>query len=284
MSTPVVVANWKMNGSQRNLEAFIEPLLEGPSGVERVVCPPFPYLDPVMRLIEEEAGGLALGGGGALGGPGRARLSLGAQNCSEDSDGAHTGEVSAAMLSDLGCEQVILGHSERRARFGDDNGRIRRAAVAARRADLGVILCLGERERGDAPPLARLCSDLEQMLPVEAGERVSPPPLSVAYEPVWAIGTGRSADPERDVAPVVEALRTTLAARFGEAGAGVPVLYGGSVSEGNAAEFIEGAKTDGLLVGGASLKPKSMQAIIAAVHGVSARRSVGGDLILRAGA
>lgn len=243
MTRPLVVGNWKMNGSTATAVVLLADLIAGLgersqdsgelAGVDVAVCPPYPYL------------GLA---GGQLSG---SVLSWGAQDVCAHDDGAYTGEVSAAMLADLGCSWVIVGHSERRSLFGEDDALVAAKAAAAMRAGLGVIVCVGEtlaeRESGAAEAvLARQLSVLE---PIVAG--VDPGRLVIAYEPVWAIGTGRSASPVQ-AGEMHGFIRSRISA-FGASPA-VRLLYGGSVKPDNAEALFSVAGIDGGLIGGASLK------------------------------
>ncbi|HAA90039.1 MAG: Triosephosphate isomerase [Thermoanaerobacterales bacterium 50_218] len=213
-------------------------------GVDVAVCPSFPALPAVARVLS---------GSGIF---------LGAQNMHWALAGAYTGEVSAPMLKELGCSYVILGHSERRLLFGETDEMIRRKLRTAIEYDLCPIYCLGERliERGEGRAeevcLSQLRSGLKG-LPLK-----DPQDLVIAYEPVWAIGTRRTATPE-DAVAIIKVLRKELSAMFGGSfGEGVRILYGGSVKPDNTVSFMEKEDIDGLLVGGASLDLESFVEII----------------------
>ena len=239
MPISIIAGNWKMNTTleeARDLAATMRPGLDAIEGVEKVVCPPFISLTAV---------GEALSG---------SSVSLGAQNMHHEDQGAYTGEVSPAMLAAL-CRYVILGHSERRQLFGETDEGVNRKVQAAVRVGLTPILCVGEslqqREEGEAEAVVE--SQLRACLKdVDLGDG-----LAVAYEPVWAIGTGRAATP--DLAQSIMAkLRQVLSSVYGEDGASsVPLLYGGSANPGNIADFIRENDVDGALVGGASLNADS---------------------------
>jgi triosephosphate isomerase len=219
--------------------------------VEVSVHPPFSDLRTVGVLIEGEAMPIALG----------------AQHCHTDDEGAFTGEVSAPMLARLGVRYVIVGHSERRRLFAMSDELVAATLGAVLRHSMTPILCVGEtaEERDDGATERRLASQLETALAVlEPGAMAT---LVVAYEPIWAIGTGRAATPV-DAADAAAFIRMTVAAAGGPAaGEGVRVLYGGSVSPQNAADFLAEPDIDGLLVGGASLQAASFAEVIRAVGG-----------------
>ncbi len=236
--TSLAVANWKMNGTlaaaKRWAEGFapVAPALEG---VETVVCAPALHL-PLLHASLPES------------------VRLGAEDVSAYTNGAHTGDVSAAMLADAGVAWVIVGHSERRAEAGDTDERVLEKARRAAEAGLRTILCVGETlgERRAGSTEAVLERQLVSiLLGLEPGELAA-----VAYEPVWAIGTGEAASPET-AQEVAAHLRALVARHWGEeAAARLPVLYGGSVNEKNAAQFFACPDIDGALVGGASLDPE----------------------------
>ena len=250
MRARCVAGNWKMHGSltanQRLLEA-VRAGADAVDGVDCAVCVPFPF------LAQAEA---ALRG---------ARVAVGAQTLSEHDTGAYTGEVSGAMLRDFGCRYVIVGHSERRALYGERDAQVAAKFVAAQRAGIKPILCvgetLGEREQGvTAEVVGRQLDAVLDAAGVAAfGEAV------VAYEPVWAIGTGRTASPEQAQA-VHEVVRARIAARDAKVAADVPILYGGSVKAGNAAELFAMPDVDGGLIGGASLVAEDFLAIVRAAR------------------
>jgi triosephosphate isomerase len=235
----LVVGNWKMNGNRSAnavlLSAFRDASL---GGAEVCVCAPAPYLADVAA---------ALGG---------TTLLWGAQDCSEHASGAYTGEVSAAMLADLGCRHVIVGHSERRAMHGEDDGLVARKARAAIAQGLVPIACVGEtlaeRESGTTEGVV-----LRQLAAVVAVLGADVAKTVVAYEPVWAIGTGRTATAEQ-----AQAVHACLRAALADAGAAsTRILYGGSVKGDNAAALFAQPDIDGGLIGGASLKAAEFVAI-----------------------
>lgn len=209
-------------------------------GVEILLCPP-------ATLLAEVRGAL-----------GSSEVALGAQDCSTWESGAHTGDIAAAMLADAGCGYVIVGHSERRADQGEDDDVVRAKAKAAHVGGLTAIVCVGESaaERDAGQALAVVGGQLDGSLPEGAGGANT----VVAYEPVWAIGTGRTPSVD-EVAEVQGFMRESMVARFGDAGAGIRLLYGGSVKPTNAAELMAVANVDGALVGGASLTADNFWAI-----------------------
>jgi triosephosphate isomerase len=248
-----IAANWKMHGTVASIQAYLEALVDrvAADGPEVVVCPPFTLL-PAAALI-------ATGSAVAIGG----------QSCHWEEKGAYTGEVAPAMLVELGASFAIVGHSERRQYFGETDATAAARARAAQRAGLTVIFCLGEtleqREAGETLAV------LERQSAVLAG--LDPERLAVAYEPVWAIGTGRNATPEQ--AQEAHAyLRSRAAALLGpEAADGLRILYGGSVKPDNAAAILAQGDVDGALVGGASLDAESFWAIIHAAPAYARERS-----------
>jgi len=244
---PLVAGNWKMNGLTASLPEIVamrQAVEAGQAGAaELAVCPPF-------TLIAAAAAKLA-------GGP----VTLGGQDCSPHASGAYTGETSAAMLKDLGATYAIVGHSERRTYHGETDAQVRAKAEAALKAGLHAIVCVGEtrveREAGEA--IAVVSRQVRGSLPPDA----APATVTVAYEPVWAIGTGLTPTPA-DVAEVHKAIRTLLGEIYPAGGATVRILYGGSVKPANAKELLGIDNVDGALVGGASLKAVDFLAIAAA--------------------
>lgn len=240
---PLVIGNWKQNTSRdRAVELASAVARDDINGVERVVVPPFPWLVPVSEVVEAS------------------NVRIGAQTCSAYEDGAHTGEVSASMLVSL-CSYVLVGHSERRARFGETDTVVAEKLLRIVEAGLTPVLCIGEtlseRERGDAEAIVS-----GQLAAAEAAISADDwRNVVLAYEPVWAIGTGvaATADDAKAMASFISS-RTALA-RNG----GLPVLYGGSVSAANAAELWAVGNVAGFLVGGASLKAADFGAIARAV-------------------
>jgi triosephosphate isomerase len=239
----LVAGNWKMNGNLAALAelAAIAEAARAAGGVDVVICPPF----TLIAAAAARATGLAIGG----------------QDCHPAPSGAHTGSVSAAMLKEAGAKLVIVGHSERRAEAGETDSMVRDKAAAALAAGLQTIVCVGESEaeRLAGRALERVGGQLAASLPDPEGEGK----LVVAYEPIWAIGTGRTATPA-DVAEMHSAIRTNLVNRFGDAGSRVRILYGGSVNAANAAALFAVDDVDGALVGGASLTADQFVPIIAA--------------------
>lgn len=245
---PLIAGNWKMNGlvgALAEARAVRDELAKSgfAAGVEAMICPPAQL---VLKFAEEARG---------------SRLLVGGQDCHTGVSGAHTGDISAEMLKDAGAAAVIVGHSERRADHGERDADVRAKAAAAHRAGLTAIVCIGETagERRSGLTLEVAGRQLARSLPdaTTAGNCV------VAYEPVWAIGTGLTAS-AKDVAEVHGFLRKALVARFGAAGSGFRLLYGGSVKPDNARELLSVPDVNGALVGGASLKAKDFLAIIAA--------------------
>jgi triosephosphate isomerase len=242
----LAAGNWKMNGTAENLGEVRALADSHPSpGCEILLCPPATLIDRLADIAS--AAGIAVGG----------------QDCHAEASGAHTGDVSAAMLADAGATYVILGHSERRADHGETDRAVAAKVSAALAADLTPIVCVGETlaEREDGSTIAVVEGQLAGSLPDDApAERVV-----VAYEPVWAIGTGRVPTTEQ-IGEVHGMIRARLRARFGDAAEATRILYGGSVKPGNAAEIFAIADVDGALVGGASLKAEDFSGIIAALE------------------
>ncbi|MBV1701531.1 MAG: triose-phosphate isomerase [Hyphomicrobiales bacterium] len=246
--TKLIAGNWKMNGLKADLAeisgmcARLATLKNSP--VETLICPP--------ALLVAEAAGLAS----------LSKLQIGGQDCHMQVKGAHTGDVSAAMLKDAGASHVILGHSERRADHGETDAMVCAKAKAAKAAGLTAIICVGETQneraqgREYAVVGAQLAGSLSQAS--QAGDTI------IAYEPVWAIGTGLTPSLE-DVAQMHNFIRNELARAMGEESQGVRILYGGSVKPGNAESLMSVANVDGALVGGASLKCDDFMAIVEAL-------------------
>jgi triosephosphate isomerase (TIM) len=243
---PLVAGNWKMNGLRASLEeirAMRRAVDAGEAGVAEVlVCPPATLLICASEVLK----------GGAV--------TLGAQDAHAKATGAYTGDVSAAMLKDAGAAYIILGHSERRAAYGESDAMVRLKAEAANDAALCAIVCVGEtrqeRETGRAREI--VMAQLQGSLPPDS----TPADLVVAYEPVWAIGTGLTPT-AGDVEDMHAAIRALLARIYGDNGAKVRILYGGSVKPANAKELLGLPNVDGALVGGASLKAADFMGIAA---------------------
>jgi triosephosphate isomerase len=241
MRAKLVVGNWKMNGGLAANAALLGDLVggwEGAPGRRIAVCVPYPYLVQAQAALQATP------------------IAWGAQDVSEHASGAYTGEVSAAMLAEFGARYAIVGHSERRQYYGDTDAVVAAKAKAALAGGLTPIVCVGEllSEREAGTTDAVVLRQLDAVLGVLAADAAR---TVVAYEPVWAIGTGRTATPEQ-----AQAVHATLRARLVKAGAGdIPLLYGGSVKADNAASLFGRADIDGGLIGGASLKAAEFLAI-----------------------
>ncbi|HEX7154472.1 MAG TPA: triose-phosphate isomerase [Thermoanaerobaculia bacterium] len=249
MPNRYLIANWKMNVPPEGIEGYLDALSSVPrSDVEIVIAPPYLYFDAVVahsRVAHGVAG----------------------QNCSDHLSGAFTGEVSPSMLRDCGAQYVILGHSERRTLFHETDGAIARKLALAIETGLTPVLCVGEDLKvRDAGHVARHVAEQVKAVSCEALE--SAKEVIVAYEPIWAIGTGRNASGKicaETVAEIRHALSRFWPARYGE---GTPILYGGSVTPDNVADLVSEGNIDGFLVGGASLDSKKFLAIH---HGMGTR-------------
>ena len=240
---PLIAGNWKMNGLKSSLGEF-EAMLAGAAGIgskaDLLVCPPATL---VATFAKRAAGSNA--------------LTVGAQDCHPEASGAHTGDISAEMLADAGAKAIIVGHSERRTDHGESDALVRQKAEAVWRAGLTAIVCIGEtREQRDTGRTLDICGgQLKASLP----DGATCDNLVVAYEPIWAIGTGLTPTPA-DVEQVHGSIRESLVKRF-SGGARIRILYGGSVKPSNAAELMAIANVNGALVGGASLKAADFLAI-----------------------
>ena len=239
----LIVGNWKMNGSSADLAelALISDAAVAHRGVDSGICLPATLIARAASHVP----GFAFGG----------------QDCHMAASGAHTGCVSAAMLADAGAVMTIVGHSERRTEQHEHDADVRAKALAAHEAGLRVIVCVGEtlQERDAGQALTIVLGQLEHSLPDNIGGSW----LSIAYEPVWAIGTGRIPE-DKDVAEMHGAVRSQITGRFGEAGQGIRILYGGSMNGDNAAGLLAIADVDGGLIGGASLTAAKFAPILAA--------------------
>lgn len=247
MRRKIIAGNWKLHGTRRFAFELLDAIAAeaAPEGVERLILPPLPYL---AELVERY---------------GPRGLQFGAQDVSANEKGAFTGEVSAAMLLDVGARYGLVGHSERRQYHGESSEIVARKFVAAKKAGLTPILCVGETlsEREDGQTEWRLEQQLEPVFEL-AGDDAFEGAI-VAYEPVWAIGTGRTATPEQ--AQEVHAfLRSEIGARNARIASSLPILYGGSVKADNAAALFAQPDVDGGLVGGASLVAADFNAIVRA--------------------
>ena len=244
----LVAGNWKMNGSSAANAELVAGIISGVpegSGFSLLVCPPFPYLASVVAQAEGSV------------------VKVGAQNVSEHEKGAHTGEVAPGMLSDLGCDYVIVGHSERRAMYGETSAQVAAKFQAAQAAGVMPILCVGEtlEEREAGTTESVIDEQLDAVL-TTAGVNAFATAV-IAYEPVWAIGTGMTATPEQ-AQDVHAHIRGQLAEQSAEIAAGVQILYGGSMKGENAAGLLTQPDIDGGLIGGASLKAEDFLAIAVA--------------------
>jgi triosephosphate isomerase (TIM) len=245
----LVAGNWKMNGTRAIGVALAGAVADRarrePLACDLVVCPPATIL---MAVGERLAGGV---------------VGLGAQDCHAAASGAHTGDIAAGMLADLGCRYVILGHSERRAEHGESDTLVQAKAAAAVAVGLTVILCVGESEAERAAGEAERV--VGRQLPGSLPDAATPANCAIAYEPVWAIGSGRTPG-AADILAMHRHIRNALAARSGPAAADFRILYGGSVKPANAAEILALENVDGALVGGASLEAEAFMAIARAAR------------------
>ena len=241
----LIAGNWKMNGWRESLnEIGAMAGLAEKAGAEVVVCVPATLLSDAATMVQGTY------------------LKVGGQNCHSRASGAHTGEIAAGMLWDMGASHVILGHSERRAEFNETDVLVREKAEAALQAGLVAIVCVGENEaeRDAGRTLDVVLDQMADSLP----DRSEPDTVTIAYEPVWAIGSGRTPQNE-DIAEVMGAIREALDQRFGSGPAGeFRLLYGGSVAGTNAAAILAIENVDGALVGGASLRAEDFAPIVEA--------------------
>lgn len=245
MRRPLIAGNWKMHGSRSSVAALLDGIQSGMGAVrkaEAAVCPPFVYLAQVQTQLTGSA------------------VAWGAQNLSHEKSGAFTGEVSADMLTDFACKYVIVGHSERRALYGESDDLVAKKYAAAQQAKLIPVLCVGEllEERESGATESVVARQLDAVL--NNSGIASFADAVIAYEPVWAIGTGRTASPQQaqDVHAFIRARLRKQNAAIAE---GVRILYGGSVKASNAAEIFHMSDVDGGLIGGASLKADEFLAI-----------------------
>lgn len=239
MRVPLVAGNWKLNKTVAEARQLVEEMLPGlqaiPS-VENLICPPFMALPAVAEMLKDT------------------NIAVGGQNVFWEDQGAFTGEISPVMLAEY-CQYVIIGHSERRAYFGETDQTVNRRVKAALAHQLIPVVCVGETlEENESGRTNQVVA--RQMLDGLAGLEIPDPgKLVIAYEPVWAIGTGKAAYPDDASRVIGNVIRPALAELFGsQISEGVRVLYGGSVKPGNAADFFQEEEVDGALVGGASLK------------------------------
>jgi triosephosphate isomerase len=250
MRQPLVAGNWKMNGSTASARALLAEIKAGVDAVakcEVAVCPPFIYLPLAQAELTNTA------------------IAWGAQNLSTEAVGAFTGEISAAMLLDCGCSYVIVGHSERRTLYGEDDQRVATKFAVARAAGIKPILCVGEtlEEREQGITEAVIARQLDAVIAAQGASALAAG--VIAYEPVWAIGTGKTASPEQ--AQQVHAfIRGRIAAQDASVAEGLRILYGGSMKSGNAAELMAQPDIDGGLIGGAALVASDFLGICRAAH------------------
>jgi triosephosphate isomerase len=246
---PLVAGNWKMNGLSAQLaeaQAVRDALQKAPSPAEVMICPPATLLAQMAWTVKGAA------------------ILLGGQDCHAEPSGAYTGDIAAEMLADAGARAVIVGHSERRAMHGELDRIVRAKAQAAHRAGLVAIVCVGETAGERA---AGLTEDVvRRQLANSLPDAATAANTVIAYEPVWAIGTGLTPT-TADVARVHAAIRHALVSRYGAEGAGMRILYGGSVKAANARELLAVADVNGALVGGASLKAADFLGIVSAYAG-----------------
>lgn len=257
MRTPLIVGNWKMHRDHLEAIQLLQRLAyhlteEDTADQDAVVCPPFTALRSLQTLIQSD----------------RMPIALGAQDCHPDPEGAHTGDVSAPMLARLDVRYVIVGHSERRLHHAEEDALVARKARAALAGGLRPIVCVGEGEtaresgRAEEVVLAQVRGSLVDVAPND------PADLVIAYEPVWAIGTGRTATPS-DAQEMVAAIRGALVERYDDTtAAGVRILYGGSVKPANIRSLMTLEDVDGVLVGGASLSAEDFALIVGHRRGV----------------
>ncbi len=249
MRRPLVAGNWKMNGSRESAASLVREISEGlagVSGVDVIVCPPFVYLDQVCHMAKNSG------------------LTVGAQDVSVHTSGAYTGEVSADMLNDMGVTSVIVGHSERRTYHGETSAEVAEKCLIAVKTGLMAIVCVGEtlEQREANETEAVIAEQLDALLASEEGRQALGSSV-IAYEPVWAIGTGRTATPQQ-AQDVHGFIRARIAEHDKELAGKVRILYGGSVKAANAAELFAMPDIDGGLIGGASLIASDFLTICAA--------------------
>jgi len=236
--TLIIAGNFKMNGALAAVQPYVAALSAAETGVKLIICPPFPLLPAFAAALPES-------------------IALGAQDCHARPSGAHTGDVSASLIKEIGATHVILGHSERRADHGESNAVVAAKVSAALEAGLVPIVCVGEseaeRDAGEAADVVR--TQLRHSLPDNFVGLV-------AYEPIWAIGTGRT-PMAAEIMAMHATIRAALTGKFPATGAATPILYGGSVKPENAAAILALAEVGGALVGGASLRAADLLAIAA---------------------
>jgi triosephosphate isomerase len=244
--TPLVAGNWKMNKTTAEALRLVQemlPALQAVRGVDKLICPPAIAIMPLSAVLDKSG------------------VALGAQNLHWEKEGAFTGEVSAAMVAEF-CQYVIIGHSERRALFHEADADVNRKVLVALAAGLRPVLCVGETLQENETGRAAEVVSGQLRAALQGVQLASSQDLVIAYEPVWAIGTGKAATPEATDTLLRNVVRPTLAGALGAAAANeIRVLYGGSVNAANAAAFFAMPEIDGALVGGASLKTADFLAI-----------------------
>lgn len=245
--TPLVAGNWKMNGLKDSIAemAVLDSLLDNnlPAKCEILICPPFTLLVSFNHILSGT------------------KIIIGAQDSHWAEKGAHTGDISPLMLADAGCEYVIVGHSERRSDHYEDSSMVLKKAEAVINANMKAIICVGESEKErEAGATLRI---IENQLKKSTSKKMNSQNTVIAYEPVWAIGTGKTAS-VKNVEEVHNFIRMLLCERFGEDGNSFRILYGGSVKAANAKSLMGASNVDGALVGGASLKANDFNGIITA--------------------
>ena len=250
MRRPLVAGNWKLNGSLSSISELISGMREQFSSVknaELAVCPPYIYLSHVQKLLQ---------GSG---------IALGAQDCSDQESGAYTGEVAAAMIKEFGCKYNIIGHSERRHVYGDSNDKVATKFAHVVKNGLTPILCVGEtlKDREDGHTEVVISNQINAVLDLFGIEAFKN--AVIAYEPVWAIGTGQVATPAQ-AQEVHEEIRLTLDAKNKDIAANIRILYGGSMKPDNAQELLQQPDIDGGLIGGAALKAEDFIGIALAAN------------------
>jgi len=250
---PLVAGNWKMNGTRASLDQ-IKAMAEGVKGdlsgkVETLICPPATLLYVATALCDDSP------------------LMIGAQDCHQKQSGAHTGDISAEMIADCFGTHVIVGHSERRTDHAEQDGLVRKKTDAAHAAELIAIVCIGET--GDERKAGKTLDVIKRQLAESLPDTATAENTVIAYEPVWAIGTGLTPT-TADVEEAHAFMRNELVSRFADAGAKMRILYGGSVKPSNARELMAVANVDGALIGGASLKAEDFLAIYRAYEDLTA--------------
>lgn len=257
MRKPILIANWKMNGSLHSNQALLVRMLAKlrplRKAVDLAICPPFPYLFQVRDML------------------GYTGIALGAQNASSAASGAHTGEVSATMIEEMGCRYVLVGHSERRASYHESDADVAARFRQVASAGMTPVLCVGEtlEEREQDQTMSVIERQLRAVIDMTGISSLTA--SVIAYEPVWAIGTGKTASPDQ-VSQTHRAIRGFLESCQPGAGDSTRIVYGGSVKAGNAAELFRSAEVDGGLIGGASLQADEFSAIAVALANTVAEK------------